>query len=328
MSRPLRLEYPGALYHVSSRGNERRNIFRDDTDRIRFLDYLAKSVDMFGWIVTAYVLMSNHFHFVVELTEANLADGMRWLNSKYARAFNSRHERVGHLYQGRYNAPLIDKEHYGLRVLRYVVLNPVRAGMVKTPEEYKWSSYRATIGAIPAPDWLAVDDALWNFGRDRETAQKEYRQFVQAGIAIEDSPFDDLVGGLYLGSEEWMDRVKEELHRKPRPDDHPRAQREPDERTMADVIKAVAETYGINEQMLRLTRGGEARTLAAWLGRHEARLGLRAIAAGLRVRSIGHVSNVIRLCDRQMKESSSLQKTAGEITDRLYLSWKTVKPKL
>src|SRR5215213_10285052 len=142
MARPLRIDVPGALHHVTSRGNERRPIFRSNRDREAFLQLLAEAVKRFGWSVTAWVLMTNHFHLVIQTPEANLSRGMQWLNGSYADWFNRRHERSGHLFQGRFKSFLIDQETYFDEVLRYVVLNPVRANMVGGPEEYRWSSYR------------------------------------------------------------------------------------------------------------------------------------------------------------------------------------------
>src|SRR6266567_1165722 len=163
MARPLRIEFPGALYHVTSRGNERRPIFRSDRDRLDFLDFLGQAARRFGWSVTAWVLMTNHFHLVIQTPEPNLSRGMHWLNGAYAGRFNRRHKRWGHLFGGRFKSFLIEKEAYLTEVLRYVVLNPVRAGMVERPEDYRWSSYRATAGLEAAPEWLDVDAALAPF---------------------------------------------------------------------------------------------------------------------------------------------------------------------
>jgi len=138
MARPLRIEFPGAVYHVTSRGNERRSIFRSDTDRKAFLRFLATATSRFGWSVTAWVLMSNHIHLVVQTPEPNLSRGMQWLNGSYAAWFNHRHDRSGHLFQGRFKAFLIEKESYFAEVLRYVVLNPIRAGIVQQLETYRW----------------------------------------------------------------------------------------------------------------------------------------------------------------------------------------------
>jgi putative transposase len=151
MARQLRTDFPGAVHHVTSRGNERRPIFFDDRDREMFLAFLGQAVKRFGWSVTAFVLMTNHFHLLVQTPEAGLSKGMHWLNTKYVGWFNRRHERVGHLYQGRFKAILVEKETYFMEVLRYVVLNPLRARMVERPEDYRWSSYRATAGLERAP---------------------------------------------------------------------------------------------------------------------------------------------------------------------------------
>jgi putative transposase len=325
MSRPLRLEYPGATYHVTSRGNRKQDIFRDDLDRNRFLDLVAEAVRCSAWIVTAYVLMSNHFHFVIRLTEANLGRGMRWLKGEYARHFNRRYGLVGHLFQRRYDAPLVDEENYMLEVHRYVVLNPIRAGMVAEPGDCQWSSYRATAGDVEAPPWLAVENVLSLFAPDREIARSLYRRFVDDGIGIERSPWDDLVGQIYLGSESWMNGVRERVECKLRPDDHPRIQRELIEPTMADVIKSVAGSCQLDESWVRLGRGGAPRMAAAWLGWYEARLPLREIAAGLRLRSVSHVSKLIRCCEAEQKKDVTLQTLLERSADALHLLWKTAK---
>ena len=151
MSRPLRIEYPGAVYHITSRGNEKKPVFKDDQDRDNFLKTLQHVNKRYNWICHAYCLMTNHFHLLIETPDGNLSLGMRQLNGVYTQLFNKWHGRVGHLFQGRYKAILIQKDSHLLEVCRYVVLNPVRAKMVEKPEEWKWSSYLATAGKIKAP---------------------------------------------------------------------------------------------------------------------------------------------------------------------------------
>ena len=160
MARPIRLEFAGALYHVTSRGDRREAIYEDDADRERFLAVLADVVRDFNWVCHAYCLMSNHYHLLIETPDANLSKGMRQLNGVYTQASNRRHGREGHLFQGRFKAILVDADSYLLEVARYVVLNPVRARMVRDPAKWPWSSYRAMIGAVEAPDWLATDGLL------------------------------------------------------------------------------------------------------------------------------------------------------------------------
>ena len=211
MTRPLRLEFPGALVHVTSRGNEKRPTFLDDRDRRRFLELLGEAVRRFSWILTAYVLMSNHYHLLLELSGETLSDGMKWVNGEYAKWFNRVHDRVGHLFQGRFHSSIIERQVYFEEVLRYVVLNPVRAEMVASPADYEWSSYRATAGACDAPSWLAVDNALASFGEDRGVARARYRAFVDAAIASVDSPWNSLVGQMYLGSEEFVEMMRDRV---------------------------------------------------------------------------------------------------------------------
>jgi len=164
MARPLRIEFPGALYHVTSRGNERAPIYFADLDRRSFLGILGDVVEQHRWMCHAYCLMPNHYHLVIQTLEPNLSRGMRQLNGVYTQRFNRRHDRVGHLFQGRFKGILVEREGHLLELVRYVVLNPVRAGMERDPEEYRWSSLRATLGLVRAPRWLTVDPLLRHFG--------------------------------------------------------------------------------------------------------------------------------------------------------------------
>src|SRR6266511_5754104 len=157
MARPLRIEYPGALYHVTSRGDRQEAIFEDDQDRTAFLNVLSEVVSRFRWRCHAYCLMGNHYHLMIETPEANLTKGMRHLNGVFTQWSNRRHKRGGHLFQGRYKAILVDRDSYFLELARYIVLNPVRAGMVKHPRLWAWSSYGTTIATSPTPLWLTTD---------------------------------------------------------------------------------------------------------------------------------------------------------------------------
>lgn len=197
MARPLRIHYPGAVYHVTSRGNERRSIYRDDTDRAIFLEVLAHVAERYGWVVHAYCLMGNHYHLLVETPHANIAIGMRQLNGLYAQRFNRRHGRVGHLFQGRYAAILIQKERHFLRAARYVVRNPVRANLCASPEQWRCSSCAATAGLVPPPAFLTVEPLRRCFG-DGGAGCTGYLEFVSK----EDSTFRaDLRGEIYLGDD-------------------------------------------------------------------------------------------------------------------------------
>jgi putative transposase len=317
MSRQLRVQYPGSLHHVTTRGNGRRNIFLNDQDRETFLELLGTCVKRFRWILTAYVLMSNHFHLVVQLTEESLSRGLQWLNTQYPQAFNRRHRRIGHLLQGRPDIQLVESERYGLEVVRYVVLNPVRAGMVSCPEDYRWSSHRAVLGEVQAPDWLAVDDVLIQFGSNRELARAAYRDFVNAAIGIESNVWRDLVGQIYLGSADWRERVRAMVDLKPRADEHPRVQRLVGKPSMAPAIRSVADMFAIDEAEIRDGRGGAPRMIAAWIAWHEGRLTSAEIAAGLRLRSSGHVSRLVAQCDRQLRRHPRLREYVNQCLSTL-----------
>jgi putative transposase len=187
MARPLRLEFAGALYHVTSRGGGREAIFRGDGGRLVFFEVLAGVCERLNWVIHAYCLMTNHYHLLIETPEGNLAKGMRELNGVYAQRFNRIHRRVGHVFQGRYKAILVQKETYLLELARYVVLNPVRVHMVASAGDYPWSSYRAMIRDAAPPDWLETGAILNLFGQTDGQAIASYRNFIAAGTG-EPSP--------------------------------------------------------------------------------------------------------------------------------------------
>lgn len=205
MARPLRMEFHGALYHITARGNARQKIFLDEEDRHRFLDLLGKEVAQQGWFCYAYCLMDNHYHLLIETPEPNLVAGMRRLNGVYTQAFNRRHRRVGHLFQGRYKAILVDKDAYFLELCRYIVLNPLRAKAVKRQEQWPWSSYAATAGRIAPPSWLAIDPVLAQFAN-----HAAYERFVAQGMG-QASPWTQLRGQIYLGEETFLKRLQRRL---------------------------------------------------------------------------------------------------------------------
>ncbi len=206
MARPLRIEYSGALYHVTSRGNEKKSIFKDDKDRKIFLEVLQEVNERFYWLCHAYTLMDNHYHLVIETPEGNLSQGMRQLNGVYTQAFNKRHQRVGHLFQGRYKAILIDRECYLLDVCRYIVLNPLRANAVKSLRDWKWSSYGATAGFEKPHSCLTTDWILGQFGtKNKSAARERYRKFITDGVG-EDTIWCRVKGQIALGEKEFIER--------------------------------------------------------------------------------------------------------------------------
>jgi REP element-mobilizing transposase RayT len=224
VAKPLRIEYPGAVYHVTSRGNARNKIFSDDQDRKLFLSILGAVVKRYNWLCHAYCLMDTHYHMMIETPDANLSIGMRQLNGIYTQTYNRRHETPGHIFQGRYKAILVQKENYLLELCRYVVLNPVRAGVVQKPEAWRWSSYQGTAGLRKEPDFLTTDWILSRFIRKRTIAQKRYRAFVREGI-FRGSPWEELEGQVLLGDQGFIRKFKDLLEDKKEAKEIPRGQR-------------------------------------------------------------------------------------------------------
>lgn len=224
MARPLRIEYCSALYHVTSRGNERKPIFWDNEDRLIFLDLLTKVNEKYNWLCHAYCLMNNHYHIIIETPEGNLSRGMRQLNGVYTQLFNKKYKRVGHIFQGRYNAVLIQKENHLLEVYRYVVLNPVRADLVKKPEEWKWSSYRATTGIDYSHPCHTIDWILGQFDTNKIAAAMKFKEFVWAGIG-RDSIWNKVSGQILLGDDCFIEELTTYLKSKEDIKEVPRSQR-------------------------------------------------------------------------------------------------------
>lgn len=210
MARPLRIELSGGVYHVTSRGDRQEDIYLDDADRTSWLILLGQVCKRFNWVCHAYCLMDNHYHIIVETAEPNLSQGMRQLNGVYTQNFNRRHNRVGHVFQGRYKAILVERDSYLLELSRYVVLNPLRVGMVKNVDQWPWSSYAAMIGQSGCPEWLQTKWILGQFGKQRKRAIAAYIDFVHAGVGLP-SVWGDLRGQIYLGKDEFVKTMQQQV---------------------------------------------------------------------------------------------------------------------
>lgn len=210
MTRPLRIEFANGLYHVTSRGDGREDIYLDDDDRRLFLVVLSEVCARFNWLLHAYCLMGNHYHLLVETPDGNLSKGMRQMNGVYTQRFNRKHGRVGHVFQGRYKAIIVHKESYLLELVRYIVLNPVRVQMVRSAKDWPWSSYRATAGLAPAPEWLKTDWVLSAFSGRGTQALEAYRAFVAAG-RNQPSPWGSLKNQIYLGSNDFVEQTRRKV---------------------------------------------------------------------------------------------------------------------
>jgi putative transposase len=271
-----------------NRGVERRTIFLDDDDRHRFVAHLSNVVHDRGWQLIAFVLMANHYHLFVRTPQPNLSRGMQDLDGSYAAAFNERHERVGHLFQGRFRSHLVDSDAYLLEVARYVVLNPVRAGLVDAPGDWMWSSYRATAGLAAIPSWLDPAPLLDRFDpQDWNRAKCEYRAFVAKTPAR--SPWEDLAAQMALGTPEFLRSVETRVRERKCGEDHLRDQRTFRGVTISEVRKALD---GIE---------GDARALFVILATRHTHATRAAIGREVGITGAG-VSYIVRSASDRIRE--------------------------
>jgi REP element-mobilizing transposase RayT len=298
MARPLRLEFPGAVYHVTARGHERTPIFRDDADRERFLALLSAVRRDFGWEIHGYCLMANHYHLLLETPRGDLSRGMKTLNGRYAQSFNGRHRRRGYLLEGRFRSVLVEKGRPLLELHRYIVLNPVRAGLVERAGDWKWSSYRPVAGSGKEAEWLKTDWTLGQFARGRAAARQAFRRFV-AQARGGGKEIETLERGGFVGDEAFAAGIRARLRGKETSDEIPlRLRRAVAAVGIEDVRRAVARGWNVPEGALARRRGGDEKKAAIYLARKLTRLGGREIGAAFGVKP-ARVSNVVTELERE-----------------------------
>ena len=216
MGRAWRIEYEGALYHILSRGNEQKDIFYDDQDRLLFLKTIGEMSERFEIDVFAYVLMGNHYHLLLKTNRANLSKSMQWLGLTYTRRFNLRHSRSGHLFQGRFKSIIVQNAAYLMRLSCYIHRNPLRAGIVERLADYDWSSYKAYAYGGKAPEWLITRPIFSQF--KEKDKHKAYREKIQRYAKEEKKLWEDLRHGMIIGSKKFVDKIRsaylpEKLHK-------------------------------------------------------------------------------------------------------------------
>jgi Transposase and inactivated derivatives len=298
---------------------EQRNIYLDDQDRRHFLRLLQKAIADYRWQLFAYVLMSNHYHLFFRTPDTNLSLGMKDLDGDYASDFNERYRRVGHLFQGRFKSHLVDVETYLLEVARYIVLNPVRAGMVKTPGQWNWSSYRATAGLAPVPIWLDPTPILDYFNpSDRTVAMDGYREFVAAGVGQEASPWEHLVAQSFLGSTSFLQNVEERIRTRKCSDQHPCEQSGFRANTIETVRQAV-ESIGIVSRWPP-GAGSDARALFVLLAENHTNATRARIGRHLGITGAG-VAYLIQAGEARLRADRAFAALVREGESRLATDW-------
>jgi len=270
MARPLRIEYPGAYYHLINRGNAGEKIFKSIRDREKFLEYLAKAVERFGIVIHTYCLMSNHYHIIVETPQANLSTAIQWLNVSYAAYYNKKRQRSGHLFQGRFKALLVDADEYLSQLSRYIHLNPVRAKMFDAPADYRWSSYPAFIGKVNEPQWLDTG-LLARFGKKRRQAAKNYQSFVEE-IDLKDieNPNSRVVEGFIMGETEFVSWVQKRfLSAKKEDKEIPQLSKLKPRISLDSIVKVVCDEMGCSPEDIKVSgrKKNLPREIAIYLAR-------------------------------------------------------------
>jgi putative transposase len=322
MARPLRIEFSGAIYHVMSRGNARQAIFDDAGDYERLRDGLEQTVGRYGWEVLAFAFMPNHMHLFMRTPKPNLSRGMQYLLSGYANWFAKRHQRPGHLFQGRFKGELVEDETYFWTVSRYIHLNPVRGRrpLVTHPWDWTWSSYPGYASRSQRLEWVAYDVlySAWQGEMGGNSAEAAYRGFVEQGLVeLPESPFRKATDGWLLGSQPFIDAMRERMKRPHYVDDVPTSRRLSTVATET-VLAAVAEYFGVVPTTFQeRTRGDECRDVAAWLTRRWTTATLRELAESFGLSHPGSVSNLLRRADRAVAESSRLSRAVDAIERRL-----------
>jgi len=255
MARQLRIEYPGAFYHVTSRGNERKAVFKSRRDREKFLEYLESASERYRAVVHVYCLMDNHYHLLIETPGGNLSQIMQHINGAYTTYFNIKRRRSGHLFQGRYKSILIQADVYAQQLSRYIHLNPVRAQMVEMPEEHEWSSYRYFAVEEDKPTWLSTEFILGYFGEKYSIAQKNYERFVTSLIGKEyRDPLSDTSCSVILGIPDFVKEIRDQFLGKEKQDRNlPSLEEQVDQPSMKaiarSVDRAMKEDVGLARQM-------------------------------------------------------------------------------
>ena len=318
MARPLRLEYEGALYHVTSRGNERGKIFFTESDSRKFLDYVRGAVRKYGIIIHGYVLMTNHYHLLLETPQANLSKAMHHLNGAYTTYINIKRKRSGHLFQGRYKAIIVDRDSYLGELSRYIHLNPVRANLVSKPEEYPYSSYRAYVSG-KGDDLVTTDLVFGLVGGGRVDARKRYRVFVEAGLGRElENPADKVYGGMILGKAEF---IKETLKRLK--GEHAGKTEISHRRALQwagigdEILDLVAKSYRVTRDDIAQWRHREAKKVAIYLMKKHTALTNGEIGARLGGLSYPAVAKAFTRLEEEIQENGRLRPIISRLESRM-----------
>ncbi|MFO7558973.1 MAG: transposase [Desulfobacterales bacterium] len=313
MARPLRITYPGAFYHITSRGNERKAIFKSRRDREKFLEYLESAVLRYDAVIHTYCLMDNHYHLLLETPSGNLSQIMHHINGSYTTYFNVKRKRAGHLFQGRYQSILVDIDEYANELSRYIHLNPVRAKMAELPESYEWSSYPCFIGKNKAPKWLHRNFILAYFGKKISIAEKRYKAFVEALLNQKyESPLTGVVSSTLLGASDFIERIRDKYLSGMQSDKDVPATKELLQKVTLDQIFTAVDAVFEDEPVV-------ARNVKMYLCQKYSGKSLKEISSHFGISDSG-VSHSRRRAAERIQKDQKTRKRVGRIESELNLS--------
>lgn len=320
MPRPIRIEYEKAVYHVTARGNEKKEIFTDDGDRLKFLELLKKYVDRHGIILYCYVLMGNHYHLVVETPNSNLSAFMHDIQSHYTGYFNWKNNRVGHLFQGRYKAIIVEKNAYLIWLSRYVHLNPVRSGFTEHPEQWRWSSYSYYIKPSSENALINRTPILLQYGKNPTEACYRYKEYVES--EMEDdfrNLVDDANSQIILGSEDFVQEVRRRIEKTKSPENTS------GERTLFrwsrgradEALEIVSRKYGVKaiELKKKKRRDNTPRDVAIWLFHRFSKWSMKEIGEEFGV-GYGAISKAVIRISLNAEKDESLSETLAALNSQ------------
>lgn len=318
MARPLRIEYEGALYHITSRGNERTKIFFSPADYAKFLAYIKEAGDKFGTVLHAYVFMTNHYHLILETPQGNLSRAMHHINGSYTTYVNNKRKRSGHLFQGRYKAIIVDKDSYLLELSRYIHLNPVRAGLAERPEDYPYSSYKAFVSGKDV-NGMSRDMILEMISKGKKDAVRRYREFVESAIGTDlENPMQHVYGGFILGRKHFIkDVLKKVKHDYIMKEETSHRRALQSRYGIEDILRAVATHLNMRKDALINNADPDARKIAIYLIKKNTRATNQQIGEVFGKLSYSAVAKIHKRFPDQIKRDKAVRKITEQIQKSL-----------
>jgi putative transposase len=318
MARQLRVEFEGAFYHITSRGNLRENIFFKKQDKEKFLEILKRTKNRYEYLLHAYALMDNHYHLLIETPKANISQIMQNINTSYTVYINRKNGRSGHLFQGRFKGIIVDKESYLVELSRYIHLNPVRARITERPEQSKWTSYKDFISKRTNNGMVTTEDTLTCFSQKGDDAVKAYKLFVESGIGGEDNPFEDVEAGLVLGRDGFIEGILNLLSKINNDAELPQLRQLRVDVPAEKIIRCCSRYYGMKQEDL-IARGKRKieRQLAIYMIKvHSNKMTNKEIGTYFGIRGSA-VSGIIKAVERRMMEDKGLRMDMELLTERM-----------